>query len=44
MTDDNKLGGFDFAIQQIKAGKRMARVGWNGKNMFVFSCRVACSK
>jgi len=35
MTDDNKLGGFDFAIQQMKAGKKVARIGWNGKGMWI---------
>lgn len=28
--------GFDFAILAIKAGKKVARSGWNGKNMYVF--------
>jgi hypothetical protein len=28
--------GFDFAILALKAGKRVARQGWNGKNMYVF--------
>ncbi len=28
--------GFDVALQNIKAGKLVARNGWNGKNMFVF--------
>ena len=27
---------FSDALKQIKAGKRVARSGWNGKNMFVF--------
>ena len=29
---------FGAAIEAAKAGKRIARKGWNGKNMFVF-CR-----
>lgn len=27
---------FSDALKAIKAGKRVARSGWNGKNMFVF--------
>lgn len=27
---------FGWAIRHIKAGKRVAREGWNGKNMFIF--------
>ena len=27
---------FGEAIEAMKAGKRVARKGWNGKNMFVF--------
>ena len=27
---------FAWAIRQIKQGKKMQRVGWNGKGMFVF--------
>lgn len=27
---------FSEALEAIKAGKRCARAGWNGKNMFVF--------
>ena len=27
---------FGEAIEAMKAGKRLARNGWNGKNMFVF--------
>lgn len=28
--------GFDFAILALKAGKKVARKGWNGKGMFIF--------
>jgi hypothetical protein len=28
--------GFEVAILAVKAGKRIARAGWNGKRMFVF--------
>lgn len=27
---------FGWAVQQLKAGKRVAREGWNGKGMFLF--------
>ncbi|WP_304039085.1 DUF2829 domain-containing protein [Fibrobacter succinogenes] len=27
--------GFDWAIQQIKAGRKVQRKGWNGKGMFI---------
>jgi hypothetical protein len=27
---------FSDALREIKAGKRVSRAGWNGKNMFVF--------
>jgi hypothetical protein len=27
---------FSQALDEIKAGKKVARSGWNGKNMFVF--------
>lgn len=27
---------FGDAIEALKAGKKMARAGWNGKGMFVF--------
>ena len=27
---------FSTALRFIKSGKRMARAGWNGKDMFVF--------
>lgn len=31
-------GGMTFseALEQIKEGKRLARKGWNGKDMFIF--------
>jgi hypothetical protein len=32
---EGKLG-FDFAIRALKAGKKVARQGWNGKRMFIF--------
>ena len=32
-----KVGlGFDFAILALKAGKRVAREGWNGRGMYIF--------
>jgi len=27
--------GFDVALQELKAGQRLCRRGWNGKGMFV---------
>lgn len=27
---------FEYALEQIKMGNRLARWGWNGKGMFVF--------
>ncbi len=27
---------FSWALQQLKAGKKVARSGWNGKGMFIF--------
>lgn len=27
---------FSAALEQIKEGKRLARAGWNGKDMFIF--------
>lgn len=37
MTEENKLGGFDFALQMMKAGHKVARIGWNGNDMWI--CR-----
>ena len=38
---DNKDGTMTFgnAIEAMKEGKRVARRGWNGKNMFIFLTR-----
>lgn len=30
------MADFGFALSNIKAGKTVARSGWNGANMFVF--------
>lgn len=27
---------FSIALSSVKAGRRMQRVGWNGKGMFIF--------
>ena len=27
--------GFDFAIQYVKAGLKMKRLGWNGKDQYI---------
>lgn len=29
-------GSFGFALQQLKAGEKMTRLGWNGRGMFIF--------
>lgn len=29
---------FGEAIVKLKAGKKMSRRGWNGKNMFIYIC------
>ena len=34
MNNDNF--NFSRALEEIKSGKKVARLGWNGKNMFVF--------
>lgn len=34
---------FGGAIEALKAGKRVARIGWNGKNMWLaLSCGETC--
>lgn len=30
------VGSFGFALEAMKNGERVARCGWNGKNMYVF--------
>lgn len=35
-TEKKEQMNFGQALEAIKAGKRVARVGWNGKAMFVF--------
>ena len=30
------MANFEYALTALKTGKRVARMGWNGKNMFVF--------
>ena len=41
LADDDKDGAMTFcnAIKAMKEGKRVARRGWNGKNMFIFLTR-----
>ena len=41
LADDDKDGAMTFgnAIEAMKEGKRVARRGWNGKNMFIFLTR-----
>ena len=31
-----KEGNFSWALDQVKDGKKVSRVGWNGKGMFIF--------
>lgn len=30
------MKSFSWALDEIKAGRKLAREGWNGKNMFIF--------
>ena len=30
-----KTYGFDYAIQYVKAGLKMKRLGWNGKDQYI---------
>lgn len=30
------MSGFDEVVKGLKAGRRYARSGWNGKGMFIF--------
>lgn len=34
-TGSAALYGFDFALAWLKAGKRLARRGWNGEGLFI---------
>ena len=36
MTEDHDTLDFASVIRGLKNGKRFAREGWNGKNMFIF--------
>ena len=36
ISDSVKNMNFGDAIQALKAGKKVARTGWNGKGMFVY--------
>lgn len=33
---NNDQFNFSRALDEIKSGKKVARAGWNGKNMFIF--------
>lgn len=35
-TEEQHRFGFDIALAKLKRGSRVAREGWNGKNMFVY--------
>ena len=39
-----ELKDFGWAIRQLKAGKRVARTGWNGKNMYLWLLPAAMVK
>lgn len=32
----SNIGTFGWAIERLKDGAKVARMGWNGKNMFLF--------
>ena len=32
----SNIGTFGWAIERLKDGTKVARMGWNGKNMFLF--------
>ena len=36
MNIEKQDRSFGWAIEQLKAGNRVCRVGWNGKGMFLF--------
>lgn len=36
MSDTTSLLDFSAALSAVKAGAKAARLGWNGKNMFIF--------
>ena len=35
-TDVVRTGSFGDAIEELRAGKKVAREGWNGKSMFLY--------
>ncbi len=39
MNEDVSTFGFDEAIRQVKAGRKVQRRGWNGKNQYI---ELAC--
>lgn len=36
MNVEKENRDFGWAVNQLKAGNKVARAGWNGKNMFLF--------
>ena len=41
------IGSFGWALEQLKSGSKVARKGWNGKDMFIFlvpSCTFKVDK
>lgn len=33
---ESKNLGFDYALQLLKKGKKVQRIGWNGKGMWIY--------
>ena len=33
---DTEIQDFGWALRKLKQGKKVARIGWNGKGMFLF--------
>ena len=36
MGDLIRVGGFDEALRRLREGRRLTRLGWNGKGMWVY--------
>ena len=44
MDTQNFTADFGTAIKWLKEGKKVARKGWNGKNMWLVLCHLSESK
>jgi hypothetical protein len=42
--DEIKTENFGWAIEKLKAGKKVARLGWNGKGMYLWLMPAATVK